>query len=81
MCDIELPYPGKFPYPGKVPYPVFLQWFIQDLILGLPYTGKVAYPKKASIRKSSYLVKSNNDHKQKLLGLNDSLYSITPFLE
>ena len=62
---VELPYPVKFPYPVNV------QEFLRDFIIGLPYPVKFPYPVKVSIRKSTYLFKSNNHQPQKSSGLND----------
>ena len=47
VCDVDIPYcalsyPGFFSYP-VFPYPVFLQVFIQVLILGLQYCGLFPY--------------------------------------
>ena len=42
--------------------------------------GIFSFPVKASIHKSAYFFESNNNWKQKLSGLNDSFYVLTPFL-
>ena len=66
VCDVELPYPGKFPCPG------LLQGFLHDLILGHTNPRNFSYPRivhilqnfpfpvKASMHKSVYLFESNN---------------------
>ena len=77
--DIELPYPGLYPFP------IFLQEFLQDLIIGFTYLGSFyfpvifLYPVKSLIQKSAYLFERNNIYKNKLSALNDSYYILTVF--
>ena len=42
VCDVELPYPVF--YVLFFSYPVFLQKYLQDLILCLTYHGLFPYP-------------------------------------
>ena len=74
------PYPGIFTYPGNIPNPGFLQEFLHNLIPGLPYPQKFPYPVIASVRKSAYLLESNNNWKQESSGLNDTCYIPSSFL-
>ena len=52
MCDVEIPNPGKFSGYGKFLKPenflyyLFLQEFLDNLILGLPYPRNFPYPRK-----------------------------------
>ena len=58
--DIELSYIVKSPNPVEFLYHVYVQEFLNVIVLCLSYPVKFSHPVKDSMSRSAYLFKSNN---------------------